>query len=223
MELSALQELRGATRRAVTSHALFAGLKSGRGTASQYAAYLTDVYHYARHSSIVIASAGVRLVHSHQGLAQYAFRHAAEEIGHDAWAHADLMDLGFSAQRILESRPSSACERMIALEYLYACHDNPAGLFGWMYALECLGGDVGGMVAKAVDAVLGLKGKATRFLRGHAEADAVHSTELSDVIAEGIVRAADEAAFRQMAHSSTACLLGIFDNAALSSHAQAAE
>jgi pyrroloquinoline quinone (PQQ) biosynthesis protein C len=175
---------------------------------------MTDVYSYARHSSQVIGLAGSRLVLSHPELAAYLFRHAGEELGHEQWAASDLRDLGVSDAELSRLEPSSPCLRMIALEYFCATHANPVGLFGWMFVLESLGGKVGGSIATAIDGALQLEGKATRFLRGHAEADAHHSEDLLAVIAAHVRPDDDERAFLRMAAQSLDLYTAILDAAA---------
>jgi pyrroloquinoline quinone (PQQ) biosynthesis protein C len=188
-------------------------LMSGQATRDHYRAYLIDVLAYARHSSAVIGHAGSRLVLSHPALAQYLFHHATEELGHDEWVVSDLRDLGMSDAEIAASQPSSACLRMIGLEYLYAMHDNAVGLFGWMFMLESLGGAVGGQIVDSIDRSLDLGGKAVYFLRGHADADSHHSEDLFRVITEHVVTAVDRSSFARMASESSDLYCGMLDSA----------
>lgn len=210
MDLGGIQKQAVAT---ITSTRLVQSIQQGDVTKGQYAAYLCDVYAYALHSSQVIALAGTRLASSHPPLAHYLFGHAAEELGHDRWAASDLRDLGMSEDAIRHLRPSSPCGRMIALEYFFAAHGNAAGLFGWLFVLESLGGKVGGGIADVLDRALGLEGKAVYFLRGHGEADAHHSAELYKVISENLKGQDDIAAFSRMAEESSDLYRAILDNA----------
>jgi heme oxygenase len=194
-------------------------LVSGNISVDQYRRYMSDVYCYALHSAQVIALAGSRLVLSHPPLAQYLFRHAEEELGHDKWAASDLQDLGLSPADIRGIVPSSACARMIGLEYYYAAHANPVGLFGWMFVLESLGGKIGGIMARAVDQTLKLNGKGIYFLRGHGEADAHHSEDLFEMISEHVNSAEDRAAFLYMCREAEELYCGILDNAFLGAQA----
>lgn len=188
-------------------------LFDGKLSLNQYQIYMSDVYCYALHSSQVIALAGTRLVLSHPPLAEYLFHHASEELGHDKWAASDLQDLGLSAADIRNVAPSSPCARMIGLEYYYAAHANPVGLFGWMFVLESLGGKVGGKIAQAIDQTLKLDGKGIYFLRGHGEADAHHSEDLYRVISENVKSQEDRDAFLFMARESEDLYCAILDNA----------
>jgi pyrroloquinoline quinone (PQQ) biosynthesis protein C len=188
-------------------------LKRGEMTRAQYRTYMQDVYCYALHSSQVIGLSGCRLVLSHPNLSQYLLHHATEELGHDKWAALDLKDLGMSDADIAAIAPSTPCLRMIGLEYYYAAHANPIGLFGWMFVLETLGGRVGGSISQAIDQSLGLQGKGVYFLRGHGEADAHHSEDLFAVITEGVTNAQDREVFLRMVRESEDLYRGILDNA----------
>jgi pyrroloquinoline quinone (PQQ) biosynthesis protein C len=196
-------------------------LMRGQANRDHYRAYLIDVLAYSRHSSTVIGHAGSRLVLNHPALAQYLFHHATEELGHDEWVISDLRDLGMSDVEITASQPSSACLRMIGLEYLYAMHDNAVGLFGWMFTLESLGGTVGGQIADSIDRSLDLGGKALYFLRGHADADSRHSEDLFRHITEHVTTTADRSSFERMAQESSDLYCGILDSAMTTSSRRA--
>jgi hypothetical protein len=189
-------------------------LMTGGVSLEQYGAYMSDVYCYALHSSQVIALAGSRLVLSHPALAQYLFRHAEEELGHDKWAASDLGDLGLSPAEIKNVVPSSACIRMIALEYYYAAQANPVGLFGWMFVLESLGGKSASGIAGAIDQTLQLNGKGTYFLRGHGDADAQHSEDLCSVIDANVKSQEDVETFLLVAAEAEDLYCSILDHAA---------
>ncbi|MGH9512510.1 MAG: iron-containing redox enzyme family protein [Terriglobales bacterium] len=188
-------------------------LTRGHVSSDQYKAYMSDVYCYALHSSQVIALAGARMVLSHPPLAQYLFRHAEEELGHDKWAASDLHDLGMSSAEVENILPSSPCIRMIGFEYFYAAHANPVGLFGWMFVLESLGGKSGSGIAQAVDTALNLGGKGTYFLRGHGDADAQHSKDLCSVIEENVKSPEDVKIFLYTVAESESLYHDILDNA----------
>lgn len=211
-ELRAIQERVSA--RLLETPLVF-GIMNGKFRRSQYRVYLQDVYCYAKHSSVVIALAAARLVHTHPPLAAYLFRHAEEELGHDLWVASDLRDLGMLDSEIATIQPSSDCARMIGLEYYYAAHANPIGLVGWMFVLESLGGKVGGTVASAINDVLRLDGRALYFLRGHAEADAHHSEDLYRVVSENVVSQEDRRDFDFMVRESESLYCGLLRNAEL--------
>jgi heme oxygenase len=183
----------------LTSTRAMAAVLSGSVERSAYARYLTNVYHYARHSSTVIAMAGARCVDGHPKLADYLLRHAQEELGHDEWALADLADLGMDAEAVRATRPTPSCAAMIGYEYFVAGHANPVGLFGWLYVLEAMGDDLGEKVARRLDESLGLSGKGLRFLAGHGRADHDHTADLTHQIAANVCSAGDRADIHHVA------------------------
>ena len=201
------------TTAAFQQHPIVGAVLGGQLTRPQYQRYITDVYHYARHSAVVIGMAGVRLVHSHPQLAAYLFHHAEEELGHDAWAHSDLIDLGVPAATIAASQPSDACRQMIEMEHYLAFHGNAVGLFGWMFVLECLGGDLGGAMAAGISRALGLDGKGVWFLSGHGEADSHHKLDLAHIITAHVTEPADAAVFLATVERARALYIGILDAA----------
>lgn len=197
----------------IMSAKIVTDLKQGSITLEQYRAYMSDVYCYALQSSQVIALAGSRLVLSHPLLAQYLFRHAEEELGHDKWAATDLAALGLSPSEVKKIVPSSPCIRMIGFEYYYAAHANPIGLFGWMFVLESLGGKIGSGIARAIDQTLKLNGKGTYFLEGHGDADAQHSEDLVSVIDQSVTSPDDVETFLYTAAESESLYQDILDHA----------
>ena len=208
-----LREMQENAVQTVLKTSLCRAVMDGKLERCEYVKYLSDVYCYALHSAQVIGMAGVRLTLSHPPLAEYLFTHAAEELGHDKWAGSDLLDLGLKPDSLRQMQPSSACLRMIALEYLYATQWNAVGLFGWMFVLESLGGSVGGSLAACVDRTLSLDGKAMYFLKGHAQADAHHSEDLYRVIDGNVSTQDDRSAFLTMYEESLRLYCEILDNA----------
>ncbi len=194
-----LLEVRKRVFERLTATRAMAAVLSGSVDRRGYARYLINVYHYALHSSTVIALAGARCVDGHPRLAAYLLRHAQEELGHDEWALADLADLGMNAETVRATRPTPACAAMIGYEYYIAGHANPVGLFGWLYVLEAMGDDLGGEVARRLDRSLGLSGKGLRFLVGHGAADHDHTADLTHQIANNVCSAEDRADIHHVA------------------------
>ena len=208
-----LAEIRKDVLNQIMSHEIVGRILNGSVTRDQYARYMSDVYYYAQHSSQVIGFAASRLVSRHAEMADYLFTHAKEELGHDAWARSDLVDIGQTDQQIAAVTPSHACQKMVSMEYFYSCHDDPVGLFGWMYVLECLGGDAASGLANGLDAALQLDGKGVYFLAGHGEADEHHSEDLTNVISRADLSTNEQACIKNVMDMSISCYLGILDHA----------
>lgn len=169
----------------ITHSSAVAPVLAGKPSPEIYQRYLINVWHYARHSSAVIALAGSRCVQSHPELADYLMHHGREELGHDAWALTDLAALGVSEEAVRASRPSPACAAMIGFEYFTAGHANPVGIFGWLYVLEAMGEDLGATVSARLREGLGLQ-KGVKFVEGHGEADVDHTRDLTEQISQHI-------------------------------------
>lgn len=184
---------------------------AGRLDRALYVAYLTNVYHYARHSATVIALAGARTVGRHPELARYLIHHADEELGHDQWALDDLAALGVAASTVRASRPVPACAAMIGYEYYIAGHANPVGLFGWLYTLEAMGDDLGSRIADAIRPQLaGTDGRGLKFLAGHGVADHDHTADLTRMISTHVTDPADRADVEHVADVVGDLYVGLF-------------
>ncbi len=155
---------------------------AGKADKDIYIKYLTNVYQYAQHSPKVIALAASRCMNTHPQLAKYLLHHAEEEQGHDLWALADLQDLGVNESTVKLAYPVPSCSAMIGFVYYTAGYANPVGLFGWLYVLEAMGNDIGGIIAEQLNDGLSLSNTALRFVAGHGISDRDHTTDLTEVM-----------------------------------------
>ena len=165
-----------------------ASVLAGDADPEMYGRYLTNVWHYAQHSATVIGLAGSRCVHAHPKLADYLLHHAREELGHERWAIDDLAALGIAEDSLRETRPTTSCAAMIGFEYYIAGHANPVGLFGWLYVLESMGDDLGGIVSDRIRESLDLP-SGVKFLEGHGEADEEHTKDIIEQIEQNVCAA----------------------------------
>jgi heme oxygenase len=172
------------------------GVLEGRPDREGYVRYLLNVRYYAQFSPVLMSLGASRCMASHPDLARYLLRHAAEEQGHDAWALADLADLGVPREEALAATPVPSCRALVGYVHFVAGHANPIGLFGWMYVLEAVGNDLGTLVGQHLREGLsgGGAGGAVRFVAGHGEADTDHTKDLTDQLAAHVTAEADRAA-----------------------------
>jgi len=166
-------------------------LIEGRIDHDAYVRYLINAYNYAQFSPKVMAIAAARCMDSHPELAVYLLRHAEEEQGHEAWALADLADLGVGEQTARTTRPVPACTALIGLIHYLAGYANPVGLFGWMYVLEAVGDDLGTPIAERLAGWL--QGRASRFVERHGVADTDHTQDLTAQIGSFVQSERDRA------------------------------
>ncbi len=199
MKQSMLGDFRRRNLERIRSTKLVRDVMAGEPDRNMYLGYLVTVYQYAQHSPSVIALAASRCTSTAPRLAEYLLHHASEELGHEAWARQDLLELGVADGTFQRSRPVPSCSAMIGFEYWLAGHANPVSLFGWLFALESLGDDAASAISKAFDSGLKLDGKGTYFLRGHGEADHCHARDLVARIVENVPNEAD---FAEILHAA---------------------
>jgi hypothetical protein len=173
-----LLHLRHSVSERIKATSAVSKLLSGDSAIKVYGHYLSNVWHYAQHSAIVIGMAGARAVPRNPKMADYLLHHAREELGHEQWALEDLEALHISADEVKNSRPVVSCAAMIGYEYFIAGHSNPIGLFGWLYILEAMGEDLGHLMAKHITEELGLR-SSVKFLASHGDADEAHTSDLT--------------------------------------------
>jgi heme oxygenase len=173
------------------------GVLDGKPDLAAYKRYLANAHWYAQFSPVVMALGASRCSASHPALSAYLLHHAADEQGHDAWALADLADLGVPRDEALALRPVPACAAMVGYVHFLAGHANPVALFGWMYVLEAVGNDLGTIVGKQLASGIGGGGGGgkgpVRFVAGHGIADTDHTAELAEQIAAHVKTPADRA------------------------------
>jgi hypothetical protein len=139
MDMTHLLETRQRVLEGIKATDTVTSLLAGMLAPRVYARYLTNVWHYAQHSAIIIGTAGARCVTDNPALALYLLHHAREELGHDQWALDDLAAMGIDEDAVRASRPTPTCAAIVGVEYYTDMHANPFGLFGWVYALEAMG------------------------------------------------------------------------------------
>ncbi|WP_437569205.1 iron-containing redox enzyme family protein [Sorangium sp. So ce542] len=173
-------------------------LYDGATTASEYAAFLEQIYHYVRWTRPLCAHAGARLAARCVGhasetsaadgrviLAPLLLRKAEEESGHEQWALDDLAALGRDSEAVRCAEPAPATQAYIAWNRYTVEAGAPEAFLGTAYVLEALSARRAGDAAARLVArarIPGIAG-AVRFLRGHADADEGHVRELAGLLA----------------------------------------
>jgi pyrroloquinoline quinone (PQQ) biosynthesis protein C len=201
MEMARLSALRGSVAEQLTGTRVARQLFDGSLARELYVDYLINVHYYARFSPILMAAAAARCTTSNEPLSLYLLHHADEEMGHERWAYDDLRVLGADDAAIRAGRPVTSCQALVGLTHYVAYHDNPIGLFGWMYVLESVGSDLGPAVGDELRKVFGLTDGGVKFVEGHGVNDAEHAADLEEKIATHVTEAADAAAVEQVAET----------------------
>jgi pyrroloquinoline quinone (PQQ) biosynthesis protein C len=151
-----------------------------------YAYYLAQSYHYVRASAGFLKESGERLKREgqHPALADLLLQKAREEDRHDEWLLADLLNLGWTRERVASLPVNRAVRAYLEWNRFTTKSGVPTAFLGTAYVLEYLS------VNRAPDAVDRLIAhgvipnirKATTFLRGHGLADGDHVAELESVL-----------------------------------------
>ena len=191
--MQVLASIRAATMAELGSCRIVSDALAGQSASADYIAYLTNVYHYARFSPVIMAAAASRACTTHEKLATYLLHHAAEEQGHEQWALEDLAKLGVPAAAVARCRPVPACAAMVGYVHNLATTANPVAIMGWMYILEAVGADIGTTAGEQLGAAHSQAAAPTRFVAGHGEADTDHTVEITAQIEAHIQTSIDRA------------------------------
>ncbi len=189
-----LHDVRKGVHDELVSTRLIRDILDGKPDLAAYARYLMNVRYYAQFSPVVMALGASRCVATHPELAGYLLQHADEEKGHDAWALADLEDLGVTRKEALAARPVDSCQALVGYVHFLAGHDRAIGLFGWMFVLEAVGNDLGGIAGQKLGEGLGEARSAVRFVAGHGVADTDHTREIIEQIDRYVTTPEDQSA-----------------------------
>jgi pyrroloquinoline quinone (PQQ) biosynthesis protein C len=174
-------------------------------TRDEYVRYLTETYHYVKHSTRLLAAAACRLPASNRALFARLMEYSREESGCDDWLLEDLSALGADPDTAVCSSPSAETEAMFALQYYLIEHETPLALLGYMYALETLSSQTAAHFAAMLKRVLKLGDDGLRFLVGHGEVDVGHVDTLRHVLNEQIKCKQEEAVVIRSAVATLKC------------------
>lgn len=134
-----------------------------------YALYLSQTYHYVKHSTRLLAAAACRFKTEDEETHRRFLVHAREENAHDVLAVRDLEALGFKLNQFPEIPEARF---LYQPQYYLVEHVDPICLMGYIFALEGVSATCGEVV---YDRLLKAHGKeATKFLKLHATEDHDH-------------------------------------------------
>lgn len=162
-----------------------------------YAAYLLESYAYVRHTSRILALAASRMEESHVAVRSFLFRHAVAEDRHHHMIVRDLKHLGLTAADAENHVPSAACQALVAYVYRIAGRENPVGILGDAYFLECMSLTSADDFADKILKLCDLPEKAVSFMRNHGKLDVAHVKSLQRSFAH-VKRAEDQACVQEV-------------------------
>jgi pyrroloquinoline quinone (PQQ) biosynthesis protein C len=154
--------------------------------------YLTEAYHYVKHSTRLLAAAAGRLPPANRALFDRFITHSREESGHDDWLLRDLRALGANVESVIGSSPLPETEALFALQYYWIEHETPLALLGYIYALETLGSGSAAQLGGTLKRALKIEDDCISFLTGHGVDDVDHVEKLRRLLNQHITLKQDE-------------------------------
>jgi pyrroloquinoline quinone (PQQ) biosynthesis protein C len=200
--------------RQLDHHPVAGRLMQGTLPADVYVRYLAQVRRQIRGSAPMLAQTGSRLrAMRREPLSQLFLRKAGEEEGHDAWALADIEQLGVEPTALERDCSFAAVDAYVAWTS-YCVQLSPVAVLGVAWILEWFGLCRAGVAADAMIRHSGIPriAGAVRFLRGHADADGAHVQALAEALQQ--ITNPDEAHAIVLSARVTAKLYASFFDAA---------
>jgi pyrroloquinoline quinone (PQQ) biosynthesis protein C len=136
---------------------------------------------------------------------------ASEERGHERWLLADLRNLGWTPGQVHRTARCPSVEAYVAWNRFTAEAGAPLAFLGTSYVLEYLSVHRASAAADRLVARGAIPNihKALTFLRGHADADGDHVTELREVL-RSLTNPREHAALVLSARTTRALYPGLF-------------
>ena len=157
---------------------------------------LLQVYHYSKHNSV--NQAACAFVPAPEGLLKFAYRHAAEELGHEKMVVHDLKSIGMWRDEDADSEPLPAAEALSGYLYAVALRYGALPRLGYSFWAESAHDHIGEPLAK-ICKDLGLTSKNVTFFGAHAEADQEHIKQVEEAIEKYATRREDQVLVERVA------------------------
>lgn len=148
-----------------------------------YKGYLLETYHYTRINPQLQAASSIFFPSNKYKFLSKYLAHAADEISHDSLALTDLVKLGESRERLIETKPLPLTRAFMSLPFYQIFYVSPISYLAQIFMLEILATQKGQMIMSSLDR-LNLPKNSTMFLKEHAEVDVEHNTAMEFYVAE---------------------------------------
>lgn len=142
-------------------------------TPDEYSMMMRQVFHYTRENPQMQTLATVYFRGRERDMVLPFFKHAASEVGHEQLALNDHAALGGDPSDAPYENPLPATSALLSWGFYQIYNLNPRGHLGYVYFLEKLPVQTGGMLMEHLRAC-GIPDNAMTFLRDHAEVDVGH-------------------------------------------------
>ncbi len=171
------------SRRAFEAHPVILNAVTSGMSLERYRKLLKELYHLVWHFNPICAAAASRMSDEFLEIRRFLYRHMHEESGHEQWVLNDLEAVGVANEVATTEAPSVHVLALNGYNYWSADRRHPCSVLGMMYVLEVIASVYGGPFCAAVKEALLLKDDhGTSFIGSHATMDALHMSELKDVL-----------------------------------------
>ncbi|QDI03455.1 iron-containing redox enzyme family protein [Xanthomonas cerealis pv. cerealis] len=160
-------------------------------TTDLYRLLMEQIYHYTRHNSVNQATAAYKTDPQKRKLLRFVYKHALEELGHEAMVVHDLTVKGLHDPARLQQRPLPATQALIAYLYQVALERGAIARLGYSYWAESCYGHID-EILKKISKDLNLTPKDMSFFVAHSDIDAKHSEEVIEAIGENALSLSEQ-------------------------------
>jgi hypothetical protein len=188
----------GAIREFYTGNRVLSAISEGAWMREDYARLLLNLYHQVQTGTLSFGVAAAACDGRRARLREYLLAHAAEEIRHYEWAHADLRSIGIE-QDPAQALPSPEVLAFIAFNHFMATFLPPARLAS-SAVLEGLARRADSQQRLRLVERMGLSAQNFSFILNHSVADESHENEVWEVLGELTL---SETEWAWMAHAAT--------------------
>ena len=157
-------------------------LTGGRFALEDYHAFLIGLRQQVKDGALWMSRAASNIDEEHLELRSKLMRHAVVEHRDFRLLEADFVACGGELAAIQNAEKNLGSEALSAWMFHEASKPNPFGLLGAMWIIEGLGSIKAAEWGKLVQARLGLKDEAVRFLLYHGENDTEHIGEFEEML-----------------------------------------
>ena len=157
---------------------------------------MLEIYHYTKHNSRNQAVAAY--VDAPDGLLAFAYKHAAEELGHEKMVIRDLESLGLLKPGDQEKTPMPPTDALIGYLYSVSLRYGALARLGYSFWAEDVYDQIGEALAK-IRSDLKLTDKNMTFFVAHATIDEKHIDQVTECILRFAETSEQQALIRRVA------------------------
>ena len=177
---------------------------SGSVSAAEYRSFMKQIYYVVRENPQLQAVSTAYFRGHQRSVVRQFYQHAVSEVDHDQLALNDFETMGGDGKAIPYLNPLPCASAMTGFAYYQIYNLNPVGYLGYLFFLEFLPTQAGGVLSEVLLGA-GIPANAMTFIRDHIEIDEAHN-RLMKVYAERLLQSESDLASAQYAVMTTGYL-----------------